>query len=61
MKTVKWLSSERIIPNCGVAIPGQEITLPDVVADCFIAQGEAVKIEEPVHPHTRKTTKEIES
>ena len=41
MKQVEWLSPERIIPSCGVASPGALISLPDELADKFIAQGEA--------------------
>ena len=41
MKQVEWLSPERIIPSCGVATTGQLISLPDDLADKFIAQGEA--------------------
>jgi len=41
MKQVEWLSPERVIPSCGVATTGQLISLPDDLADKFIAQGEA--------------------
>lgn len=41
MKQVEWLSPERVIPSCGVATTGQLISLPDDLADAFIAQGEA--------------------
>ena len=41
MKQVEWLSPERVIPSCGVAATGQLISLPDDLADKFIAQGEA--------------------
>lgn len=40
-KQVEWLSPERVIPSCGVATTGQLISLPDDLADKFIAQGEA--------------------
>lgn len=41
MKQVEWLSPECVIPSYGVATTGQLISLPDDLADKFIAQGEA--------------------
>ena len=58
MKSVQWLSSERIIPDWGVATTGQLISLPDDLADKFITQGEAIL---PVPVSTKKLMKEVES
>jgi len=55
MKQVEWLSPERIIPSCGVATTGQLISLPDDLADKFIAQGEA---RMPVQTTTTRTKAE---
>ena len=55
MKQVEWLSPERIIPSCGVAAPGVLISLPDDLADKFIAQGEA---RMPVQITTTRTKAE---
>lgn len=52
MKQVEWLSPERVIPSCGVATTGQLISLPDDLADKFIAQGEA-RMPLPVQHTTR--------
>jgi hypothetical protein len=51
MKQVEWLSPERVIPDHGVATTGQLISLPDDLADKFIAQGEA---RMPVHTYSTR-------
>lgn len=58
MKQVEWLSPERVIPSCGVAATGQLISLPDGLADAFIAQGEA---RVPALVHTTTTRPKAES
>lgn len=57
MKQVEWLSTERVIPSCGVATTGQLISLPDDLADKFIAQGEA-RLLPIAHATTTRTKAE---
>jgi hypothetical protein len=45
MKRVIWKTSERIIPNFGIARAEEQILLPESLADRFIAQGEAAEIK----------------
>lgn len=58
MTIVKWLAPERVIPNCGVASPGEPINLPDDKAKAFIEQGEA-EIETVEKPKRSKAREEV--
>lgn len=60
MRTVKWLATERIIPNYGVASPQSEISLPDELASRFVEQGEAELIDVERAPK-RAGKKEVSS
>lgn len=48
MKKIKWLGPERVIPRHGVANTDDEKTLPDSLADNFIAQGLCEEVTKPV-------------
>lgn len=41
MMTVVWTSETREIPGHGLAETGKEITLPDLLAERFVSQGQA--------------------
>lgn len=52
MKTLKWVSGERVLPGIGTVVEGQVFTAPDVMAANFVDQGEAEFL-----PNTKTVTK----